>query len=155
MGEISGNSQDIVYAFETLCYSLEKDKIFKEVNIIFDGYANKNREKLSCEEKEMMYLVEKGMAVKEFEFVNDIPNYAKSNGFKEVMLCDLSENVMPNMLRFKRIVTKCMKYGVVFKIICKILPKAFVGNAISGYLMAETTKKKLFCYMEHIYEKSK
>ncbi len=162
LGEISDNSQDIVYAFETLCYSLEKDKIFKEVNrvlkkngvfIIFDGYANKNREKLSCEEKEMMYLVEKGMAVKEFEFVNNIPNYAKNNGFKEVMLCDLSENVMPNMLRFKRIVTKCMKYGVIFKLICKILPKAFVGNAISGYLMAETTKKKLFCYMEHIYEK--
>ena len=60
---------------------------------------------------------------------------------------------MPNMLRFKRMVTKCMKAGIIFKIICKILPKAFVGNAISGYLMAHTTENNLFCYTEHIYQK--
>ena len=162
LDNIPDNSQDIVYAFETLCYSLQKDKIFKEVNrvlkkngmfIIFDGYAKRERDKLSSEELEMMILVEKGMAVTKFENVNNISKYASKNKFKEVLENDLSENVIPNMKRFKRIVNKGMKLGIVFKIICKILPKAFVGNAISGYLMVETLERDIFCYVEHIYSK--
>ena len=145
-----------------MCYSQDKNRIFKEVNrvlkkdgkfIIFDGYAKTKRDHLSNEDKEKMILVEKGMAVKEFECVDNIIEYAKNNNFKEIINCDLSENVLPNMKRFKRIITKCMKYGLIFKIMCKILPKAFVGNAISGYLMADTIDKNLFCYYEHIYQK--
>ena len=160
LDKIPSNSQDIVYAFETLCYSNQKDKVFKEVNrvlkkggvfVIFDGYAKVNRDDLTIDEKEMMILVEKGMALEGFEYVKNISKYAKENGFKEVEQCDLSMNVIPNVYRFKRIVTKGMKLGIVFKIICKVLPKAFIGNAISGYLMAETIEKGLFCYVEHVY----
>ena len=162
LDKIPDNSQDIVYAFETLCYSLDKDKIFKEVNrvlrkngvfIIFDGYANKERKLLSDNENEIMALVEKGMAVKEFEYVENISKYANHYKFKKLLVRDLSENVMPNMNRFKRMVTKCMKYGWLFKFTCIVLPKAFVGNAISGYLMATATEQKLFCYFEHVYRK--
>ncbi len=162
LDKIKSNSQDIVYAFETLCYSTNKNKIFKEVNrvlkkdgvfIIFDGYAKVKKDSLKEEKKEIMTLVEKGMAVKEFELVDNISSYAKDNNFKEIIINDLSKNVLPNMYRFKRIVTKGMKLGFIFKIICKILPRAFVGNAISGYLMSETLEKNMFCYLEHIYKK--
>lgn len=162
LDKIETNSQDIVYAFETLCYSKDKAKIFKEVNrvlkdngvfIIFDGYAKRQREELTKEEKEIMILVEKGMALEEFEYYKNISHYAKDNNFKEEIVVDLSKNVIPNMRRFKRIVVKGMKLGFFFKILCKILPKAFVGNAISGYLMMETLERNIFGYMEHIYRK--
>ena len=157
---IRDNSCDIVYAFETLCYSTNKDKIFNEVYrilkkdgvfIIFDGYAKKKRDILNSSEEEIMTLVEKGMALDCFEYFDNIKSYAKN--YKEVLVKDLSVNVLPNMKRFKRIVTKGMSMGFIFKIMCKILPKAFVGNAISGYLMSETIENNLFCYMEHIYMK--
>lgn len=162
LDKIPDDSQDIVYAFETLCYSTRKNVIFQEVSrvlkaggifIIFDGYAKVKRDELSQEEKELMLLVEKGMAVQEFEYIGNIPQYFSSNGFVEVIIQDLSINVLPNMKRFKNIVTKAMKLGKFFKFLCKILPKAFVGNAISGYLMAETIEKNYFCYYEHIFRK--
>lgn len=162
LDRIKDNSQDIVYAFETLCYSQDKNKIFKEVNrvlkkdgvfIIFDGYAKTKRKQLSKDNLELMVLVEKGMAVKEFEYVENISEYAKNNNLKEIIRTDLSKNVIPNMMRFKRIVTRGMKFGVIFKLICKIFPKAFIGNAISGYLMVETLEKGIFSYEEHIFKK--
>lgn len=162
LDKIETQSQDLVYAFETLCYSLNKDKIFKEVNrvlkkdgifIIFDGYANTKKEELTTEKKELMDLAEKGMAVNEFEYFDNIKKYAMSNNFKEITINNLSKNILPNMQRFKNIVNKGMKLGFIFKGLCKILPKEFVGNAISGYLMSETIENGLFCYYEHIYKK--
>ena len=159
---IDDNSQDIVYAFETLCYSTNKKSIFKEVNrilkpngifIIFDGYSKVLRDNLSDYEIKLMKLVEKGMVLDNFEYYKNIEEYANNFNFKEIKVKDLSQYVLKNMLFFKRFVSVCMKFGIFFKLICKIAPKVFVGNAISGYLMYEGTKENLFCYMEHIYSK--
>lgn len=161
---IESNSQDIVYAFETLCYSNDKEKVFKEVNrvlkqdgifIIFDGYSKVKRDTVSDYDKKLMQLVEKGMVLDSFEYYENLDNYAKSNDFNELEKIDLSKEVLKNMLSFKSFIAICMKFGILFKLVCKILPKVFVGNAISGYLMYEAVKENLFCYMQHIYKKEK
>lgn len=155
-------SQDIVYAFETLCYSRHKKRIFSEVErvlkpngkfIIFDGYSDTIETKLNHKQKEVKKLVEHGMALSSFEYYENIEEYAKKNHFEITLIKDLSENVIPNMNRFKDIINRCMEKGILFKIICKILPKAFVGNAISGYLMADAVENNIFGYYEHIFTK--
>ncbi len=155
-------SQDIVYAFETLCYAKDKKRIFAEVErvlkkggkfIIFDGYSDTLDSKLTHEEKEIKKLVQAGMAVDNFEYYENIEEYAKKTRFDVTLVKDLSENVLPNMHRFKRIIDRYMDKGLIFKIVCKILPKAFVGNAISGYLMEESVRANIFGYYEHIFTK--
>lgn len=155
-------SQDIVYAFETLCYAKNKKRIFSEVErvlkhngkfIIFDGYSDSIEEKLNHKDIEIKKLVEAGMAVDCFEYYENMEDYARKNHFDITLIKDLSKNVIPNMNRFKRIVDRCMDKGIWFKILCKILPKAFVGNAISGYLMSDAVEANIFGYYEHIFTK--
>ena len=162
LDKIPSNSQDIVYSFEALCYSMKKDQIFKEVNrilksggvfIIFDGYSKTKREDLSNEDREIAKLIEKGMVLNEFEYVENISKYAKHNHFEKLVSRDLSEYILPNMKQFRGIVEFGMKFGIIFKTICKILPKAFVGNAITGYFMKYSIENNIFCYMEQIYKK--
>ena len=162
LDKIKSNSQEIVYAFETLCYSQNKEIIFKEVSrvlkkggvfIIFDGYSNVKEKDISLEQKELMNLVSKGMGVSEFEYYENIKNYANRNNFKEIEIKELTREILPNTDKFKNIVEKGMKFGVLFKFFCKILPREFVGNAISGYLLSEALEEKLYCYYEHIYKK--
>lgn len=159
---IPDSSLDIVYAFETLCYAKNKLRIFSEVErilkpngkfIIFDGYADTLEVKLNHTEKDIKKLVEAGMAVDSFEYYENMEKYAKKTRFEVTTVKDLSENVLPNMHRFKHIVEKCMKTKGFFKLLCKILPKAFVGNAISGYLMEDALKSGIFGYYEHIFTK--
>ena len=100
-----------------------------------------------------MNLVSKGMGVSEFEYYENIKNYANRNNFKEIEIKELTREILPNTDKFKNIVEKCMKFGVLFKFFCKILPREFVGNAISGYLLSEALEEKLYCYYEHIYKK--
>jgi len=155
------NTFDVVYAFETLCHSTDKEKLFKEIFrvlkkggifILYDGYANKKDKSLTKQEKEIMTLVEKGMCVDKFDFINDVEKHIKKAGFKTISSTDMSDYVLPNMKYLKNKVAKFFKLGYSFRLICKILPKKFVGNAVSGYLLYGATKEGLFVYKESIYK---
>ena len=156
------NSFDIVYAIATLCYSQDKNKIYKEVFrilkpngyfIIFDAYANVERENIGENDKKIMSLIEKGMAVKKFESYKNIATYAKNSGFKIIKQENLSNNILNNARYFKILSSLVVKVKPTSYLIFKLFPKEFTGNIVSGYYMEYALKNKLYIYMLDIYQK--
>jgi len=156
------NMFDVILAFETLCYSTNKKRLFEEIFrvlkeggklIIYDVYARKKEEMCSDEEKEIMRLVPRGMSVEKFDFVDDGEKYIKDAGFKEVINNDISTLILPTLMNLKNKVEKCIRQGYLFTLICNILPKKFVGNGVAGYLMYKSINERILLYKEQIYTK--
>lgn len=156
---IEDNFIDMVYALETLCYSQNKNQIFKEVNrvlkpnglfIIYDAYLNKKRNELSEIEEIGAQLVEKGYYLNEFEYIGNIDKYIKNNNF-EILKAENMKNKVINHLKYCQTrIKKLFKFGPLFTLFCKMLPKEVVGNIVPVYFMANTIEMDLSVYMCHV-----
>ncbi len=162
--KIESNSIDFVYAIETLCYSTNKNQIFKEVNrvlkkgglfIIYDAYLNKPREQLSEIEEIGATLVENGYYLDEFEYIGNIDKYIKNNNFSIVIAENMKNKVINHLYAYQNRIKKYFKFGIFFKLFCKIIPKEVLGNIVPIYFMANTIEMDLSVYYCHILKKEK
>lgn len=156
---IEDNSIDMVYALETLCYSQNKNQIFKEVNrvlkpnglfIIYDAYLNKKRNELSEIEEIGAKLVERGYYLNEFEYIGNIDKYIQDNHFKIVKEENMKGKVINHLKFYQTRIQKYLKFGPLFTLFCKIIPKEVLGNIVPVYFMANTVEMDLSVYMCHI-----
>lgn len=161
--QIESNSVDLVYAIETLCYSTNKSKIFKEVNrvlkndgifIIFDAYLAKERKQLSGIEEIGAVLVEKGYYLDEFEYIGNINKYIKENNFEIVIEENLKDKIINHLYAYQNKIKKYLKFGLIFKVFCKLLPKEVLGNIVPIYFMADTVELDLSVYYFHVLKKN-
>jgi len=152
---------DIVFVVEALCYSSNKEQVFREVKrilkpggkfIIFDGYYLRNGP-LTDEEAVGSALVEKTMAVTEFELYRKVTRAAQDEGFSIEYEEDVSIFVLPTMRRFERLANIFFKSSFVAKVLTLLLPKEFTYNAIAGYLMPTLIKDGIACYMITVLKK--
>lgn len=162
LSKIENDSVDLVYAIETLCYSMNKNQIFKEVNrilkkdglfVIFDAYLNKERNKLSEIENIGASLVETGYYLDEFEYIGNISNYINNNEFKIIKAEDMKPKVINHLYGYKHRIQKYFKLGPLFWLFCKIIPKEVLGNIVPVYFMADTVEMNLSVYYYHILKK--
>lgn len=146
---------DMVFVGEALCYSTKKETVLREVYrvlksggifIVFDGYLNIEKEKLTESGKLARGLVEKGMALEYFESYTSFIKKSRIN-FEIEYEENLSEFVLPTMYRFEKIGAKFFDHPYLSKIISKILPKELINNAATEYLMPTVMKDGLYCYM--------
>lgn len=159
---IEDNSVDMVYALETLCYSQNKNQIFKEVNrvlkkgglfIIYDAYLNKKREDLSEIEEIGAKLVESGYYLNEFEYIGNIDKYIRNNNFEIVSSENMKNKVINHLKSYQDRIKKFFKFGIFFKVFCKLIPKEVLGNIVPVYFMADTIEMDLSVYMRHVLMK--
>lgn len=159
---IENNSIDMVYALETLCYSQNKNQIFKEVNrvlkpnglfIIYDAYLNKKRSELSEIEEIGARLVENGYYLNEFEYVGNINQYITNNDFEIVKSENMKNKVINHLRHYQTRIQRYFNFGPLFTLFCKILPKEVLGNIVPVYFMADTIEMDLSVYMNHILKK--
>jgi ubiquinone/menaquinone biosynthesis C-methylase UbiE len=155
---------NIVFEVEAVCYSAEKEKIFREVArvlkedglfILFDGYRKQEKEELTENEAIARSLIEKGMALQELENYESFLRKADESHFIKIQEEDLSEYVLPTMYRFEKWGARFFRHHVLAKIMVKLFPKELTHNAMSGYLMPIAVKKGIFCYMSTVFQKPK
>ncbi|MCH5166758.1 MAG: class I SAM-dependent methyltransferase [Erysipelotrichales bacterium] len=160
--QVESNSMDFVYAIETLCYSTNKNQIFKEVNrvlkkdgifVIFDAYLAKERSELSEIEAIGAALVENGYYLDEFEFIGNIDNYIKENNFEIILAENLKNKVINHLYAYQDKIKKLFKFGSLFSIFCKMIPKEVLGNIVPIYFMANTVDLDLSVYYYHVLKK--
>lgn len=160
--KIEDNSMDIVYAIETLCYSTNKNQIFKEVNrvlkkdglfIIFDGYLAKKRNNLSEIELIGAKLVENGYYLNEFEYIGNLDKYISENGFSVVNAENMKKKVINHLISYQKRIKHYFRLGPFFKLVCKLVPREVLGNIVPIYFMANTVEMNLSVYYLHILQK--
>lgn len=160
--KVKDNSMDLVYAIETLCYSTNKNQIFKEVNrvlkkdglfIIFDGYLAKERHNLSEIELIGAKLVENGYYLNKFEYIGNIDKYISENGFSVLNAENMKKKVINHLVSYQNRIKKYFRFGLLFKIVCKVVPKEVLGNIVPIYFMADTVSMDLNVYYYHILKK--
>lgn len=160
--KIEDNSVDLIYAIETMCYSSNKNQIFKEVNrvlkkdglfIIFDAYLAKERNKLSEIEMIGAKLVESGYYLNEFEYIGNLTKYINENNFKVIKEENMKEKTINHLLNYQNRIKKYIKFGSLFKFACKLVPKEVLGNIVPIYFMYNTIDMDLSVYYYHILRK--
>lgn len=162
LDKIEDNSIDIIYAIETLCYSTNKNQIFKEVNrvlkkdglfIVFDAYLAKERNQLSEIELIGAKLVENGYYLNEFEYIGNLDKYINENGFSVVKAENMKKKVINHLISYQKRIEHYFRFGPFFKLACKLVPKEVLGNIVPIYFMADTIEMGLSVYYFHILKK--
>jgi sterol 24-C-methyltransferase len=161
LSKFNDQSFDLVFAIETLCHSSSKNIVLKQVHrklrqngvlIILDGYLYKD--KLNATERLAKRLVEKSMAVDNFEHVNKIRRVIKQTGFQILKEDNLTKKVLPTMYRFEKIARYFYKFPLVTKVLVKIIPSKITYNAVAGLLMPTLLNQKVACYFIHVLKKT-
>lgn len=157
------NEFDIVFVFEALCHSNAKEKVAQQVHrvlkpgglfIVIDGYLNKYTKDLNDEEFLAKQLSEKGMVVNSFEYYGDVKNEITNSGFQEVFEEDASSLILPSLYRFERLSCWILfRVPLLGKVIARLLPRDFVNNAITGYLLPNLIQSKVACYYITVFKK--
>jgi ubiquinone/menaquinone biosynthesis C-methylase UbiE len=114
--------------------------------ILYEGFRSPNFENRSDLQKKMAQLIEKSMAVPKGYEINKWLDLAKEIGFEVKENTDISEAIMPNLIRFHRLARKYFKYTFLSKIISAILPNNLIKNTIAGLLMPFSIKQKVQTY---------
>lgn len=154
-------SFDLVYVVEALCYSTRKEVILAEVYrvlrpgglfIVFDGYQKKREAELTEDEKVAGMLVEKGMALPDFEEYASFR--AKAAGRFIIMHEeDLSPFIVPTMRRLERRSRMLFTHPRLAHGVSAILPPILLNNAVSMHLMPAAMEDGLYCYMLTVLKK--
>ena len=162
LSQYPDNSFGLVFVIEALCHSNNKRQVLEEVFrilkkgglfIIFDGYSTKEDSELTSMVQDASILAAKGMAVDKFESVVSFEKTIDTTQFQIEEKEDLSRDVLPTMERFERLAGKFFKHEGLTRVFAKLLPEKFLGNAISGYLMAQLIRDNVAVYDKHILKK--
>jgi arsenite methyltransferase len=134
------NSFDLVYGIETLCYSKSADSIMKEmyrilkpwgIAVIFDWFNDINNQKNIDEVLSKSTLLFQKSMVVEFQTLNNRLSSAKSQWFEIEDSKNLSQYVIPNLLRLYAIAKKSIHWWVFSKLLYKVSPRFLAGNALA------------------------
>lgn len=162
LSSIPNNSIDLVYAIETLCYSTNKNQIFKEISrvlkkgglfILFDGYANKKRETLSPIEKEVTLLTERGWVLDCFESIHALDNYIKENGFEALIKENMKDKLQAHVDSYKERLDSVFKHKMFCRFAFLFVSKEVLGNLVPVYLLSNGIRYDFFVYYLHVLKK--
>ncbi len=146
---------DIVFEIESICYSIQKQKILDEVRrvlkkkglfILIDGWLRNKRETYRKEEQLAFKLVEIGMSIKGSDTYRDFKEMARDRGFSIDFEENTTQFVLPTTDRHEKIARIFFKFPLIGKMATHFLPKEFVYNAITAYFWGDMMKKNITCY---------
>ncbi|MEM7176404.1 MAG: methyltransferase domain-containing protein, partial [Pseudomonadota bacterium] len=159
---IDDASTDIVFNIEGLCYSTDKARVFAEVFrvlkpggsfLIYDGYSDRPAQKRAADESRAALLLERGMAITEFERYPEMIVSAQTVGFDLADQEDLSAAIMPSAERLERRATRLLDLGPLAHVVIRALPVSLIDNVVTAYLMPILIRRRVFCYMATVLRK--
>lgn len=162
LSQFADASFDLVFVIEALCHSNNFEKVLTEVSrvlrkggrfVVYDGYRESSSFALDGEEKNLMRLLEVGVAVEHFNEIDAFLSIASRTGLQIETNENLSALVLPTMRRFERKAKMFFKLGPIAKIMLAILPQKFSLNIISGYLFPVLVKEGFFSYRLTVFKK--
>lgn len=155
------NQFDVVFVFEALCYSLDKENVLRQVKnilkpgglfIIIDGYW-RDYVDLDKTEAKVKELIEIGMALKNLDSYSVLKDAVNKADFQIIYEKEIAKLILPNAERFEKFAESFFKFGWLANLIIKIFPNKLTFNIISGYLIAETIRRGLSKYYITILKK--
>jgi SAM-dependent methyltransferase len=163
LSALEDDAYDLVFIIEALCYSTNKLHVFREVKkklrrdglfIIIDAYRRDRPTPLSQSEDVMIRLIEKGVALEQFEHVGDVERYMQEE-YSIVAAEDFTENILPSTINLERKSLSYFAHPTFARIVNKILPYAVVKNFIVIYLVPTSIRRQVGCYYVHVLKNDK
>jgi len=162
--EFEDNTFDVIYAIETIVHNgkEDKDKIMAEAFrilkpgghfLVYDYATTDAFETYSREKQIAMKVVAKGSAAALIESKDEWSEHFGTAGFKTVAVNELTERILPDLLRMQRHFDKVMLHPLRAKIVFKSLPWRYTVNLISGWLGYDSAREHIGNYWEWIMQK--
>jgi SAM-dependent methyltransferase len=139
---------DLIYAVESLCHSLDLRVTLSSIQsvlreggtlVVMDGFRGKPVES-NREMSDSVRLVERSMAVPRFFDPSEFHELAAKLGWISTREEDLSDQIMPNLLRLADFAKAFFKFPLLARLLRHILPLDLAKNAIAGLFMPITVK---------------
>ena len=136
---------NIGFAIECLSHSIHIEKALAEAYrilatggqlIVFDGFQKKQAASNNPALQLAAQLFSIGFAMQPFRLIDSWLDIAKKIGFEVELIEDLSQEVLPNLIKFEEGSAKLFRYPLLTKFIMqlRILPLPLFKHAISGLL---------------------
>lgn len=147
--QFEGKSFELVFEVESVCHARDMAKALSETYrvlepggrfISFDGYRKTGFDQLDDEIKLAARLTEVAMAISHPWVIDDWLELAQETGFEILSIDELSEAIMPNLLKFQLLARGYFKFPALSHVLLKALPPNLVKNSIAGLLMPFTIK---------------
>jgi SAM-dependent methyltransferase len=147
----------LIYDVESICHSNDMLQLLRSVHrllkpgglfLSFEGFREGiDNNDCRTDLETAVRLVEISMAVNRFSRLDEWLRQAASAGFKVETSLDLSERVLPNLLRFQRDALRFFDHPILRKTLLTVLPSRLLMNSIAGLLLAETVRYKRHKYV--------
>jgi len=154
-------SFDVVFMIETLCYSIDKGKVAREVHrllkpggrfIIFDGYLGRHREAMTEVEAKAAAYFARGMCINELQEANALENGAELY-FNLIERRTLTEKVIPTSRRFAKGASVFLDNKYVWMTLISLVPEKVTRNLFAGYIFPDVFRMRIIEYYLHHFQK--
>ncbi len=162
MPNIKDDSVDVVYGIETIVYSSEKDKIFREVYrvlkpggvfIVYDYALRKKYEDYDPIEQRGIAILSKCGACAMIESAAEWERRFTDNGFRELSITDLSKETLPDLKRLQKKASHVIDRPGRAKRIAFFCSRHLINNVVIGYLGYDSCREGIGYYKEWIFRK--
>lgn len=143
------------FSIESFCHSLDARKALQSVHdalapgsyfVVVDAWRTDATIGVTSSLLDALRLTEKSMAVSESLTQRDWLATAADVGWKVKKVIPLSDEVMPNLVRFEHMAERFMGHPILARFAGKALRLRLLENVIAGYLMAESVRSGLHTY---------
>jgi ubiquinone/menaquinone biosynthesis C-methylase UbiE len=142
-------SFDLVFEVESICHARDMHKVLSEIHrvlkpggrfISFDGYRKVGLDQFDDKIKLAARLVEIAMAISHPWVIDDWLHLAQGIGFEIFSVDELSEAIMPNLLKFQLLARGYFKFPTLSHALLRVMPPNLAKNSIAGLLMPFTIR---------------
>lgn len=147
--QFAPKSFDLVFEVESICHAQDMAAALSETHrvlrpggrfISFDGYREPGFDQLQDEMKLAARLTEVAMAISHPWVIDEWLKLVQETGFELLTVDELSEAIIPNLLRFQLLARGYFKFPALARALSKQLPPDLVRNSIAGLLMPFTVR---------------
>jgi arsenite methyltransferase len=140
---------DLVFAIDSMCYASNVSRALSEASRILktggylnviDGFRQARFNHLDSDIQLAAKLAEASMAVDHFWMIENWLGVAQKNNFSVSSFEDISEAILPNLVKLQHLAKGYFKYPILSKALLQILPVNLIKNSIAGLLMPITVR---------------
>ncbi|HLF28734.1 MAG TPA: class I SAM-dependent methyltransferase [Anaerolineae bacterium] len=141
---------DLVCVIESLCYATDMPRAVSESFrvlkrggrfVVIDGFRKVDLDALDGANRDLQVagrLVEKAMAIPRGWLLDAWLDLARRQGFRVLGVRDVSEAIIPNLLRFHAMAQAFFKIPALGRLLARLCPPRMIKNAVAGLLMPYT-----------------
>ncbi len=155
-------SFDQAFAIEAFCYATDLRQALMEVSrvlrpggkfTLFDAYLSRRPEAFSSDEALAAELVARGVALENFQVLDELLAEARRAGLNGQQVTSLDAEIMPNLRRLERLTGAVIRFPWLGRRALAKRPPLRGRNVLFGYLSHSTVSLGLTLYREIVLRK--